>query len=215
MRVAELSRRTGVPVPTIKYYVRERLLPPGELTSPNQAQYGESHLRRLKLIRALIDVGRLSIAATRDVLTAVDSDELTVHKMLGEVWQAVTPPGNEDVEDNEEKAASRVVDDLIDRHGWDVGPTNPARRTLIGLVATLRDLGQDDTLDLLDDYAEAAETIAAVDINTVLHRSNVDSMLEGVAIWTVLGDPTFAALRRLAHENASGRATSQAPIAAP
>lgn len=29
MRIGELSRRTGVPVPTIKYYVREGLLPPG------------------------------------------------------------------------------------------------------------------------------------------------------------------------------------------
>ena len=53
MRIAELSRDSGVPVPTIKYYVREGLLPPGELTSPNQAQYDASHLRRLRLIRAL------------------------------------------------------------------------------------------------------------------------------------------------------------------
>jgi len=207
MRVAELSRRTGVPVATIKYYVRERLLPPGELTSPNQAQYGESHLRRLKLIRALVDVGRLSIAATRDVLTAIGSQELTLHKTLGEVGRAVAPPGNEDADDAGQEAASRVVDDLMGRRGWNVGPTNPARHALIGLVATLRELGQEDLLDLLNDYAEAAETIAAVDINTVLRRSDVDSVLEGVVIWTVLGDPMFAALRRLAHENASGHAT--------
>ena len=37
MRIAELSQTTGVPVPTIKYYLREGLLPAGELTSPNQA----------------------------------------------------------------------------------------------------------------------------------------------------------------------------------
>ena len=35
MRIAELSQTTGVPVPTIKYYLREGLLPSGELTSPN------------------------------------------------------------------------------------------------------------------------------------------------------------------------------------
>jgi DNA-binding transcriptional MerR regulator len=80
MRIAELSRRSGIPVPTIKYYVREGLLPPGELTSPNQAQYDETHVRRLKLIRALVDVGDLSIAATRDVLASIDSPGKTLHE---------------------------------------------------------------------------------------------------------------------------------------
>ena len=63
MRIGELSRRTGVPVPTIKYYVREGLLPAGQLTSPNQASYDDAHERRLRLIRALLDVGGLKVAA--------------------------------------------------------------------------------------------------------------------------------------------------------
>ena len=33
MLMAELSRRSGVPVATIKYYLREGLLPPGEAIS--------------------------------------------------------------------------------------------------------------------------------------------------------------------------------------
>jgi DNA-binding transcriptional MerR regulator len=37
MWIAELSRQTEVPVATIKYYLREGLLPAGELSSPNQA----------------------------------------------------------------------------------------------------------------------------------------------------------------------------------
>ena len=61
MRVAELSRRSGVSVASIKYYLREGLLPPGELTSPNQAHYDEEHLRRLRLVRALLDVGGLTV----------------------------------------------------------------------------------------------------------------------------------------------------------
>ena len=56
MRIGELSKAAGVPVPTIKYYLREGLLAPGELTSPNQASYGEAHIRRLRLIRALVDL---------------------------------------------------------------------------------------------------------------------------------------------------------------
>ena len=38
MRISELSSVTGVPVPTIKYYIREGLLPRGERTAANQAR---------------------------------------------------------------------------------------------------------------------------------------------------------------------------------
>ncbi|MDN6137018.1 MAG: MerR family transcriptional regulator [Corynebacterium sp.] len=40
--MAELSRITGVSVSTIKYYVREGLLAPGEAISKNQALYGQA-----------------------------------------------------------------------------------------------------------------------------------------------------------------------------
>ena len=72
MRIAELSRRSGVPVPTIKYYLREGLLPGGTPTGRNQADYDERHLHRLRLVRALVDVGQVSIAGAREVLGAVD-----------------------------------------------------------------------------------------------------------------------------------------------
>lgn len=42
MRMAELSSSSGVPIPTIHFYLREGLLPPGERTSPNQAHYDDS-----------------------------------------------------------------------------------------------------------------------------------------------------------------------------
>ena len=65
MRISELSRESGVPVATIKFYLRERLLPDGVLTSATQAQYDETHVARLRLVRALIGPGGLSIAAAR------------------------------------------------------------------------------------------------------------------------------------------------------
>jgi DNA-binding transcriptional MerR regulator len=91
MRMAELSRRSGVSVPTIKYYLREGLLPAGAVTSPNQADYGNGHLRRLRLIRALIDVGGLSVAAAREVLGAVDDPSVVGHDLLGVAHCAVVP----------------------------------------------------------------------------------------------------------------------------
>ncbi len=46
MRISELSRRSGVSIPTIKYYLRDGLLPAGRATAANQADYDEDHLRR-------------------------------------------------------------------------------------------------------------------------------------------------------------------------
>src|SRR5215469_5344529 len=92
MRIAELSCDSGVPMPTIKYYLRDGLLPPGELTSRNQAQYDERHVRRLKLIRALLDVAGLSIAGVRDALAAIDSHPDSRHNLLGKVMQRITTP---------------------------------------------------------------------------------------------------------------------------
>ncbi|MDX2026822.1 MerR family transcriptional regulator, partial [Microcella sp.] len=45
--MSELSATTGTPVPTLKFYLREGLLPAGERTSPNQSQYDDSHVERV------------------------------------------------------------------------------------------------------------------------------------------------------------------------
>ncbi|GAA1255345.1 MerR family transcriptional regulator [Kitasatospora nipponensis] len=202
MRIGELSRRTGVPVPTIKFYLREGLLPSGELTSHNQAQYGESHLHRLKLVRAMTEVGKLSVAAARDVLATIDEPGLSLHKVLGTAQIAVTPqvaPGT----DEAWQQAEQLVTELIGRLGWEVPPVYPARQALEQLVVTIRDLGQDDLLDLLDDYAAAARQLAAAEVGLIGRREGLDSRIEGVVLGTVLGDALIGALRRLAQLDTS------------
>lgn len=211
MRIAELSRTTGVPVPTIKYYLREGLVPAGERTSPNQAQYDGSHIRRLKLVRALIDVGGLSVAAARSVLDTMDSPGLDVLRSLGKAQHASTAP-RERVEDEAWERSAEQVDTLIEQRDWQVDADNPARRTLTEVLATLRRLGQEEYLAVLDDYAAAAERLADAEAGLMLHRENVDSMAEAVIIWTLLGDALLAAMRRLAQENAT--ATKLEPVAA-
>ena len=72
MRISELGRRSGVPVTTIKFYIREGLLPAGARSQRNQADYDATHLERLDLIRALRDVAGLSLEVVREVLEQVD-----------------------------------------------------------------------------------------------------------------------------------------------
>ncbi|OLT16545.1 hypothetical protein BJF78_14095 [Pseudonocardia sp. CNS-139] len=202
MRMAELSGRTGVPIPTIKFYLREGLLPPGERTSPNQAQYGEEHARRLKLIRALVDVGGLSIVASRAVLGYLDALDAGSLETLGKVQYAVSRRRERDVEPDEAwLAAEQQVADLLERHDWTIRGDNPARTSLAEVIATLLRLGQDDVLGLLDRYAEAAHALAAAEVDAVWRRPSVEDRAEGVVMFAVLADALLASLRRLAQED--------------
>ncbi|MFI7031959.1 MerR family transcriptional regulator [Microbispora rosea] len=203
MRIAELSRRTGVPIPTIKYYMREGLVPQGERTGPNQARYGEEHVRRLRLARALVEVGGLPVASAREALALIFSSGISEFDVLGKAQYALTPPrerAGDDAGDDAGDEAVAQVDELIARRGWQVKPGNPARRTLADALATLRRLGEDDYLDLLETYAETAEHLADMEVRAISRRGDLHAMAEAIVIWTTLGDPVLASLRRLAQE---------------
>ena len=72
MRLAELSRLSGVPRSTIKFYIREGMLQAGEPRGRNQASYGPAHLERLALIRALREVAGLRLEVVARVTAQLD-----------------------------------------------------------------------------------------------------------------------------------------------
>ena len=96
MRISELSSQTGVPVATIKFYLRESLLQPGARTAATQAQYDDSHVVRLRLIRALLGPGGLSVAAAHRVIRAVEEPPESLHELLGVAANAVARPSVQD-----------------------------------------------------------------------------------------------------------------------
>lgn len=91
MRISELSHASGVSIPTIKYYLREGLLQPGSRSAPNQAQYDQGHIHRLRLIRVLMDVGGLGVAGVRSTLEAIADERLPMHGLLPGPRCARTP----------------------------------------------------------------------------------------------------------------------------
>ena len=210
MRVAELSRRTGVSVASIKYYLREGLLHPGERTGPNQAAYGDDHVRRLRLVRALIDVGGLSVAATRAVLAAVDDDGVGLHRALGVAQSAVTPVPAA-VADEATERATKLVDDLVARRGWRIHPHNPGRRAAIEILATCDRLDSPGLPSGLDVYADAMESLARHEVDDVVGRDDRESTVEGAVIGMVLGGSLVTAVRSMAQEAASARHLDPTP----
>jgi DNA-binding transcriptional MerR regulator len=92
MRISELSSQTGIPIATIKFYLRENLLQEGRRTAATQAQYDDGHVARLRLIRALLGPGGLSVSATRQVIRAIEEPPESLHELLGVAATALPRP---------------------------------------------------------------------------------------------------------------------------
>ncbi|GAA3848589.1 MerR family transcriptional regulator [Saccharothrix violaceirubra] len=201
MRIAELSRQAGVPVATIKYYLREGLLHAGERTSPNQARYDDTHLHRLRLVRAMVQVGGLSIAKVREVLGALDDPERSEHRAMGAMSAALTPRHFE----HDDKIAYEQARAFLKRNKWPVRTKLPAFQALVDVLAAARDVGHDRFIDHLDRYVDACMTMAEADVEYAFMAKTRDTSFENVVIGTVLGDAVVAAVRRLAQAEVSGR----------
>ena len=90
MRISELSAATDLPIGTIKYYLREGLLPAGHRSSRTTADYDATHMERLRLVRALIETGGLGLAAVRRVLTVIDAPDPQRLDVLATAQDALT-----------------------------------------------------------------------------------------------------------------------------
>jgi DNA-binding transcriptional MerR regulator len=201
--MAELSRITGVPVPSVKYYLREGLLPAGRRAAANQADYGDEHVARLRLIRALLDVGGLSVAAARDVLAAVDDQDLPLAAVFGVAQRSVSRADLYSV--RSPGRAEERVDSLVAERGWYVSADNPGRIGAAAVVDAFLRINRPELIDLLERYAEAAEIVARADLEAVAGQGDVAGMAETVVAGTVLGDAMFAALRRMAQEHVTSQ----------
>jgi len=199
MRISELARRGGVPVGTVKHYLREGLLPTGERTSATQAQYGEEHVARIGLIRALLGVGGLSTRAARSVLAAVDDPTASAHDMIGAAYSAIQPAAK--------PSDLTAAHAHLRRWGWQVHDDSPPVAVLAQALEGLDAAGFETSDQLLDRYARAAHEIGEGDVNMVPIGSPAEAVRFAV-IGTLLLEPVLLSLRRLAQEDVSTRLLS-------
>lgn len=72
MKMKELEKATGVGRETIRFYIREGLLPEPERPKRNVARYSEEHVERLKLIKQLQQERFLPLNVIKHVMHARD-----------------------------------------------------------------------------------------------------------------------------------------------
>ena len=202
MRISTLSTESGLPVATLKFYLREGLLPAGELTAPNQAEYDEAHLQRIRLIRVLSEVGRLPIASIRDVVAALEQPRLPLHRVVGVVHHALASPA-ETAQGPELDAAEDEVNEWLATMGWQISASAPSRRTLAEALLALRSLGRVVTAQDFAKYAATADKLAGWELRRAarLPVPTASALVESVVVGTVVYESVLAALRKLAQEH--------------
>ncbi|MEU0085670.1 MerR family transcriptional regulator [Streptomyces sp. NPDC006274] len=209
MRLSELSRLSGVSTATIKYYLREHLLPPGRRVTATQAEYDETHLRRLRLVRAMIQVGGVPVATARQVLAHVDDESLGLTMRLGAATWALPQPPETPVDDAASAKARQEVERLLEDLGWEsareIGDLSPVYRALVTSLATLSGLGYPLSAAELLPYARRMEQIAVHDMDRLEDVPEGAEQVETAVVAQVLYDPLLLNLRRLALEAETAR----------
>ena len=211
MQLSELSERSGVSVASIKYYLREGLLQPGVAVNARKSEYDEDHLRRLRLVRALLTVGGMSVAQARDVLAAAQDPGFTRHDRLGVAQYLLPPHVSPPDEGTEERAGwqaqrEEVVNLLRDELDWQFHGTAPALDSLTKALTTLHSLGYTTPTELLRSYATALHPIAETEVRFIEElAADEEEAIESVVAFTLLYEPVLLALRRLAHEDVSAQ----------
>jgi DNA-binding transcriptional MerR regulator len=189
LRIAELSDKSGLPIATIKFYRREGLLPPGRSVRCNQVEYSNHHLFRLRLIRALVEIGALPLPAIRNLIEAIDDPERP----------SSPPPRRTPMRGARWTRAREDLLQLLATNGWRVRGEAEELDTVADVLSTFDELGHDLPPDLLAGYVRLARETVAVEMRLV--RSARRTPIPPLVQIGVFYEKLFGALRRLARED--------------
>ncbi|MFE5336076.1 MerR family transcriptional regulator [Isoptericola sp. NPDC056573] len=209
MRISGLAERTGVPVATLKFYVREGLLHAGTATARTQAVYDMSHVERVRLVRALTESAGLTLGAVREVLAVLDDPPASRHELLGAAQHVMLAREDgrpqdraeqgEPASDERDHWAARAAA-LVAAREW-CADDDPLVARLAGQLRAADAAGIDLTDAHLAALAEAADTVAAADVASV--PADRAGAVRQVVVGTLLTDPVLLTLRRMAQQRAS------------
>lgn len=202
--ISQVAKLTGVPVATIKFYLRERLLPQPNLSAPGRGYYNSTHVKRLELLRILREVGDLSVADLKELSAALGKKVPTFEIVAMVVDRLNRPRGDRKRRGAGVQRAQSEVTEFLAQHGIKVRPTSAALRELAVSLSTLREVSAPDMrATVFEPYLEHATRLAETEF--AAHASNVlgdpENVTRNAVIGTVTWERVFSALRRIIHEH--------------
>ncbi len=205
MRISELSEATGISVATIKYYLREGLLPAADKRAARLADYDARHVRRLQLIKLLREVGNIPIEGLKRLIGASERTDVPVHGVFAAAADALAPappPGGP-----LRPVTRALADQVVAAAGWtNVRPDSPDRENL---AATLELIASYDTHPRdpaeIEPYVRFADQIASYEIGHLDDAQDRIGLLEEMVVGQIAFGQVLATLRRLAEEHHSSQ----------
>jgi DNA-binding transcriptional MerR regulator len=87
LKIGELSRRSGVPIATLKFYLREGLITPARKSGQTMAWYHPSTVERIRLIRELQERQFLPLDVIRETIdkTSEAEDDHAIAEAIADV----------------------------------------------------------------------------------------------------------------------------------
>lgn len=201
MRISALAAAADLPIATVKFYLREGLLHPGAATSATQASYDETHVRRLRLIRALTGTVGLSVQQARTILGLIDDPGDDLYATLGRAVSALPPTTDEASDDDPDpypraRAALEALGQVYDPHFAAVAQLESALAATEAAAMPISD-------ERLLEYGRRLRQIAAYDLERMPPEPH--AAVEYTVLGTALFEPVILALRRLAHQDVAAR----------
>ncbi|MET0977050.1 MAG: MerR family transcriptional regulator [Leifsonia sp.] len=216
MRISQLVEASGIPLATVKYYLREGLLPPGIATTATQADYGDEHLHRLRVIRALTGAAGLPVQQAKAVLALIDSPDPDLFETLGRAVAALPPYVEPDADERYPRARA-----VIERLGQVYDPRYAAVAQLEHALTAAEEAGLAISDERIDRYGEHLRAIAEFDVGQIPSSagppdgagaasaastaSAASAAVEYAVLGTALYEPVVLAMRRLAHQDVAAR----------
>lgn len=204
MLISELAERSGLPIATLKFYIRQGMLPPGAATSATRAEYGDEHLARLRVIAALADARGLPLSRVKDILTLIDDPDPDPISALGKAVSALPPYVDEGRDD------FPLAKEAIEVLGLTYDSSFTAVPQLDDAIRALKHAELDTSPETLRRYADAMRMIAVDEIAPISDMSRQEAVAYSV-LGTALYEPLMLALRRLEHQHllATGASAGQ------
>ncbi|WP_433613485.1 MerR family transcriptional regulator [Dactylosporangium sp. CA-139114] len=190
MNIGELSRLTGLPVKTIRYYSDVGLVPEAERSHAGYRRYDHGSIVRLEFVRTLRELG-LDLATIRRVLergadlgevaaahAAALGTQIRVLRLRRAALRAVaerdaTPADLERLARIARASADerqRIVDEFFDSIFSGIADSPESREFTAGLRSVSADLPDEPTDEQVDAWIELAEMLRAPDLRERLRE---------------------------------------------
>jgi len=217
IKMSELARRSGVPGPTIKHYIREGLLPGPEVrTSRNMAYYDARLAARIRVIKELQAERFLPLRVIAELLEPAPSDRIRADRDAAQ-RKTLAPVVADERAATQRRKRSEVIRafgvtkaelDSLEKAGvlelkgeGETAGYSGLDIKLLDILADIRRLGLGDVfpISIAEPYLSAVKQLVELELEIFRHRaftSNLPGPLPAVAKQAVeLGERLIVNLR--------------------